>query len=643
MSRTNLGFVGIGLAVVLFFALNIASSATLRGCRADFTEDKLFTLDEGSKAVARGIDEPIQLNFYYSREVASDVPQVVAYADTVLGMLEEFEREGHGKLRLSVIDPEPFSDEEEQAVAQGVQGMQVTPGGDPLYFGLVGTSSINTREVIPFFALEEAKQRTLEYDLAKLIWTLAHPDKRKVGILSALSLEGGGGMPMMGQSSEPRWKFLDQLEDYFEVEVVPQSADSLPDDLDALMVVQPRSFQPKTVYLIDQWALAGKPLLVFVDPQCEVDPGESDPSNPMSRYMAERGSNLDTLFNAWGIEMVKGKVVGDRVHGLRMPVPVKGTNRQVEVPVVYWMQIDETGVSHDDPITRLLENLLIATPGSLRKLSDGTTTFTPLVQTSEEASEIDASKFQFQADPQELLASFVPAYEKLTLAARVTGDVKTAFPDGKPKAEDGEPDDAPAEDPKSDTPGLTASVKPLNAVVFADADMLHDRLWLRELRIGNQSLGGMLTSQNIDLVRNAIESLTGGQELMQIHTRGRTSRPFERVQAIQRDADQRYLAEQQEFERKLQDANQRLSELQTARGENSEELVTAEQRKEEDQLRLEIVSTKRALRNVNHDMRKDIERLGTGIDLLNIGLMPALVCGAAILLGVWKARRRTSP
>lgn len=637
--KTKLGLAGIALALVLFFALNIAANAMLRGCRADLTEDRLFTLDEGSKAVARAIDEPIQLNFYFSRKVASDVPPVVGYADRVLGMLEEFERESDGKIRLSVIDPEPFSEEEEQAVAQGVQGMQVEAGGDPLYFGLVGTSSMDARETVPFFALEEGKQRTLEFDLAKLIWTLSHPDKRKVGILSALSLEGGGGMPMMGQQPEPRWKFLDQLEGYFEVEVVPPTSDELPADLDALMVVQPRGFQESTLYLIDQWALTGKPLIVFVDPHCEVDPGESDPSNPMSRYMAERSSNLDRLFKAWGIEMVGSKVVGDRVHGLRLPVDVRGTNRQIEVPVVYWMQLGPESVDKEDPVSRLLDNVLIATPGALRKLSDGTTNFTPLIQTSEESMLIDATKLQFP-DPQEILAAFVPDYQKFALAARVTGDVKTAFPDGKPKKpEDGEPE-APADDSAS-PPGLTASQKPLNAVVFADADLLHDRLWLRELRLGNQVLGSMYTSQNIELVRNAIESVTGGQELMQIHTRGRTSRPFERVQEIQRDADQRYLAEQQEFERKLKDANQRLNELQSARGEGSEELVTAEQRKEEDQLRLEIVSTKRNLRGVELERRRDIERLGTGLNLLNIGLMPLLVSAAAIALGAWKARQRT--
>jgi ABC-type uncharacterized transport system involved in gliding motility auxiliary subunit len=635
MSKTKLGLAGIGLALVLFFALNIAANATLRGIRMDLTEDRLFTLDEGSKAVARAIDEPIQLNYYFSRKVASDVPPVVSYADRVLGMLEEFERESDGKIRLSVIDPEPFSEEEEQAVAQGVQGMQIEAGGDPLYFGLVGTSSMDARETIPFFALEEGKQRTLEFDLAKLIWTLAHPDKRKVGILSALSLEGGGGMPMMGQQPEPRWKLLD----HFEVEVVPPTSDELPDDLDALMVVQPRGFQDSTLYLIDQWALSGKPLLVFVDPQCEVDPGESDPSNPMSRYMAERGSNLDKLFKAWGIEMVSGKVVGDRANGLRLPVQVRGTNREIEMPVVYYMKLGPENVDKDDPISRLLENVLIASPGALRKLSDGTTTFKPLLQTSEESMLIDATKLQFP-DPQEILASFVPGYEKLALVARVTGDVKTAFPEGKPRApEDGNPD-APADDAAS-APGLTASAQPLNAVVFSDADLLHDRMWLRELRIGNQVLGSVFTSHNLELVRNSIESVTGGQELMQIHTRGRTSRPFERVQEIQRDADQRYLAEQQEFERKLKDANQRLNELQSARGEGSEELVTAEQRKEEDQLRLEIVSTKRNLRDVEHERRKDIERLGTHIDLLNIGLMPLLVSAAAIALGAWKARQRT--
>jgi len=640
MNKQYLSLLGFGLAVALFFAVNITANATLRSVRMDLTEDKVFTLDEGSKAIVKAIDEPLHLYFYCSRSAAGEYQQVIEYADRIQGVLKEYARASGGNLVLDVIDPEPFSEDEDRAVEQGLQGAPL-PNGDPLYFGLVGTSATGSKEVIPFFSLDEDKQRTLEYDLSKLLWTLAHPDKKKVGILTPLALEGGGGNPMMGQQGEPRWGFLDQLEDFFEVEVLPGGTDKIDESVDILMVVHPRGFTDATLYLIDQWALAGKPLLVFVDPQCEVDPGQSDdPSNPMSRFTAKKDSNLETLFQAWGFELVKNKVACDKALGVLQDVPDQNRRSSARIPLVFVPRLGEKELNREDPVTRQLSNILLWTPGSLKKLAEGTTTFTPLLQTSEESHEVDAQNFQFQAQPRELLASFVPDFAKLTLAARVTGNVKSAFPGGRPGAPPaGETPPAEGE-PKAD--GLTESSAPLNLVVFGDVDMLHDRLCIEVLgRLpGGQTLVKPL-SENVDLLKNAIDSASGGKELMGIRMRGKTSRPFERVQEIQRDADQRLLARQQELERKVQDAERRLGELQKAKSEGSEELVTADQRKEREKVREEFVQARRDLRDVEHQRRKETERLGTTLKALNIALVPALVCAAAIGLGAARIKRRT--
>ena len=639
MNTRNLTLIGGGLALVLFFAVNIAANASLRAVRLDLTEDKVFTLEEGSKSIAKELDEPLNLYFYFSRRVAGDYPQVTDYADRILGVLREYERSSGGNIRLSVIDPEPFSEEEDQAVAQGVQGAPL-PNGDVLYFGLVGTSATDARESIPFFALDEAKQRTLEYDLSKLVWTLAHPHKKKVGILSALALEGGGGNPMLGQQGGERWGLLDELGDFFEVEVLPTTTEKL-EDIDVLVVIHPRDFPASTLYLVDQWALEGKPLVVFVDPQCDADPGASDdPSNPMARFTAKKNSDLEALFSAWGFELAKNKIACDKELGIRQPARSRDGRSQVEVPYVFFLQLGEEDLSREDPVTRLLGNVLLATAGSLRKKAEATTTFTPILQTTEQSQEVDAGQFQFMPDPQQLFASLVPGYERLTLGARVSGTVKTAFPDGKPGSDPPPPPADGSEAPSDPGAGLKESQQPLNLLVFSDADLLNDRMWKRELgRLGNQVLMTQI-SENVDLLKNGIESVSGGQALMSIRMRGKTSRPFERVQEIRRESDQRFLQRQQELERNLQDAERRLGELQKAKAEGSEELVTAEQRKEEEKVRAELVQTRKDLRAVKHQLTKDIERLGTQLKWLNIGLMPALVCAAAMALGSWRGKQR---
>src|SRR5688572_5147896 len=363
MNKISLSLTGLLLAFVLFFAINMAANASLRSVRADLTEDKVFTLDEGSKQIAKAVDEPINLYFYFSRTVAREYQPLVEYADRVLGILREYERASDGNIVLHVIEPEAFSEAEDQAVEQGIQGVPVE--NEMLYFGLVGTGSTEEREAIPFFAMEEEKQRTLEYDISKLIWTLAHPDKKKLGILTALPIGGGGGNPMMGQQSTPRWQFLDQLEDFFEVEVLGNSADDAEalKDVDVLMVLHPRDFTEATLYQIDQWALAGKPLVVLVDPQCDVDPGASDdPTNPMSRFTAKKSSEMDRLFTAWGIEMVKNKVACDKERGARRGVRGRDGRSQMETTVVFLLELGEKEASREDPITRLLGKITVMTP-----------------------------------------------------------------------------------------------------------------------------------------------------------------------------------------------------------------------------------------------------------------------------------------
>lgn len=636
MNKLGLSLTGCVLALVLFLALNIVSNSALRAVRMDVTEDKVFTLDENSKAIAKKLDEPVNLYFYFSRSLAREYPQVIEYADRIIGILKEYERASSGNIRLAIVDPEPFSEQEDEAVQRGIQGVPL-PSGEQLYFGLVGTNATDARETIPFFALDETKQRTLEYDLSKLVWTLAHPDKKTLGILSALPLEGGGGNPMLGQEGTPPWAFVEQLRDFFDVEVLPSAADSIDEKVDILAVVHPRSFSDATLYLIDQWALAGKPLVVFVDPLCEADPGESaDPTNPLSRFTSKRDSNLDKLFTAWGIEMAKDKVACDRTLAQRRGVRSGSDGRGViEIPIVFYLSLGPDDVSKEDPVTRQLGRINLTTPGSLKKLADGTTTFTPILQTSEESQEVDATNFQF-VEPQQLLANFVPGYQRLTLAARVAGNVKTAFPAGKPKGpENGEEPtpETPAEGPVA---GLLESQQPLNALIFADADLLGDRAWMQSLgNFGGQQMMAV-TADNVDLFKNAVESAAGGEELMGIRLRGKTTRPFEKVLEIQRNSDEKFLKRQQELESRLKDIERRMMELQKAKGEGSEELVTAAQREQEEQAKKEFVETRRDLRDVKHQLRKDIEGLETRLKLINIALVPCLLILFA--LGQWMLR-----
>jgi len=630
MKKTLTTTVAAILALVIFLGVNVLANTSLRSVRADMTEDGLYTLADGSRNIAAELDEDLTLYFYFSKSVGRDLPQIAEYAQRVRNLLKEYERAAQGKITLIEINPEPFSEEEDQAVAEGIAGLRIQSGSDKLYFGLAGTNETDDREVIPFFEPSPQKERFLEYDLSKLIWTLANPNKSRLGLVSAMALDGGPPQQQNPFQQEPPsepWYLVSELRNFFDVQVLDAAAGEIPDDLDLVCVIHPRGFSDEMMYAIDQWALQGKPLMMFVDPHCEVDPGEVPPgTNPQfAQFQAERGSDAKRLLTAWGVELANQKFVGDRNRLLHQPV------EQVNTPIVYLMSMTEEDFQQEDPVMSTLKSMIFSAAGSLRPTAEATTRFQPLIQTTEDSAELDIGRIKFP-NYMEMFTSFVPGYEKLTLAARVTGDIESAFPGGAPGSEPAvDEEGAEAEDTTS-AGHLSSSAAPLNVIVVSDADLLHERLWIRLMRIPglNQTLGQPL-SNNADFLISSLENLIGGSQLSSIRARGEHSRPFDKVEEIRREAEQRYLAEEQELDRRLRDIQRRLDELEGERGEGNGELVTAAQRDEIAKAREEQLDTRKKLRDVQFNLNKDVEALGTKLKLANMFAVPVVLFGLGIV------------
>lgn len=649
MMKGLFGIVGAVIGLVLFLSVNLLSNEFLGTWRWDNTEHGLFTLSEGSEKIAAGLDEPIRLTLYFSEESGRQIPEVVSYRDRVRAILKEYARNSGGKLILEERNPERFSEEEERAVNDGITGIPIGP--DPLYFGLVGTNAIDQSEVIPFFGdisrgtLDlKSKERFLEYDISRLIYSLAHPEKQKVGVVSALPIGGGPPMdPRMRQQPEPAWKFLDELRRFFDVEVLETTTTSLPADLDLLLVVHPRQFSEALLYSIDQYVMGGGKLVAFVDPHCEVDLAASDPNNPMGNMGASKASDLNRLFSAWGFEMTANTVIADRASAIRQRLP-DGRGSMLELLLVPFFRLTGEALSTEDPITSLLDTMIVAMPGSLHAVEGASTTFEPLLESSEEAMELDATRLQFRPDWVGMVESYVPGGQKKTLGARVSGEAVSAFPDGAPAGVDTED----AEDEEAASAHLATSDGPINVIAFADVDMLHDRMWISESRLGQFSLGWRKTSDNCDLLTNAVGNLTGGEDLISIRARGRFARPFETVDEIRAEAEARYLSEEQELQRAMQDAEREIVALQNQRDSQSDPddpasrvIFSPEIQATYDQFLEQKREIGRKLRDVQHERDKDIDALGFRLKVANVLGMPTLIVLAALGLALARRSRQT--
>jgi ABC-type uncharacterized transport system involved in gliding motility auxiliary subunit len=632
LSRRAAACVGLASALVLFVAVNIIANRTLETTRIDLTQGRLYTLSPGTKATLAKIGEPLVLRFYYSKKLGDEIPSYGVYAQRVRELLGEYAAVAHGKIELQELDPQPFSTVEDRAVAFGLQGVPLDQGGEQVYFGLAATNSTDDQQIIPFFQPE--RERLLEYDLTKLIHSLAFPKKPEIGLITALPLEGDIMAAMQGQPMIP-YAVIDQLKPLYDIKDLSTDLDVVPADVDVLMVAHPQKLPEKTQYAIDQYVLGGGKALVFVDPNSETQQMHPSQLNPPGMPL---DSDLDKLFKAWGVEMEPKMVAGDR-HAARRVNAGTG-QRVVAMDYVAWLALDDTNLNHDDPITADLAHVNMASAGILDPVKDAKTTFTPLISTSTDSMPIPVEKIQGgMPDVGGLLQNFKPSGKQLVLAAHITGPADTAFPDGPPKddkAKDTTAKDQPSAAPA--TPQIKTAAKPINVVVVADTDILEDRFWVQSQDFFGQTVT-IPVANNGDFVANSIDVLAGGDDLISLRSRGSSARPFELVNNIQRAADTRYQATEKDLETKLKDTQDKIKELSDQGGRPGVALAT-EQTQAIDNFRSDMIGIRRQLRQVQLALRQDIDRLQAWTEFFDIAFVPILVGFAAIIIGIVRLRRR---
>lgn len=615
------GAVLLALAL-LFIAITVLANYALRGWRLDLTENRLYTTAPGTDRILKSIKEPINLYFFFSEKTANQLPQLKSYGIRVRELLEELAARSGGKVRLHVIDPQPFSEEEDRADALGVDGTPVGASGAKLYLGLAGTNSTDGHAAIEFF--DPNKEQFLEYDVIKLIYQLANPRKPVLAWLSTLPMEPGFDQ-QSGQMREP-WVIYSEAQQLFDVRPLAPTAPKIDPDVSVLVLVHPKNLSPATRFAIDQFALRGGHIMVFVDPIAEADRAGADPQNPMASMDADKSSSLPQLLTAWGVHFDPTQVVADRDHALSV------TMRQGEAPVEHLgvLGFDKTSFASNDVITAGLSVVNVATAGHLEPVKGTHTKFEPLLQSSTDSELLPVERFRMLFDPSTLREGFKPTGVRYTIAARVTGDVGTAFPAGPPHGVTLPPGQI----------DLKTSVKPLNLVVFADTDLLSDYLWVHEQSMFGQRLTQAWAS-NGDLVLNALDNLAGSADLISVRGRASYARPFERVVRLQRIADDRFRDKEQELQRQLQSTEQKLTQLQSAKGADSSALIiTPAQEQEIEQFEREKLQIRKQLRAVRAGLDAEIHHLGNTLKILNIIVMPALFALLALGVAAWRRERR---
>ncbi len=641
MTRRRLAWTALGLGAVILLSVNLIAATGLKNVKADLTEDRLFTISDGTREVLRGIDEPISVRLYFSRRLAELAPEQSRYFQRVKALFEQYRDLSGGKLQLSVLDPEPFSDAEDRAVAAGLRGVRLNAEGEVGYFGLVATNSTDATETVPFFSPD--RETFLEYDVTKLVYNLANPKKRVVGLMSGLPLDGGETETPMGKRPQRPWMIMSQIRELFEVRDVAQTVDAIPAGLDVLMVVQPTGLTEEAAYAIDQYALKGGKVLVFIDPVSETN------QLAMLKSPGEGRKRLAKVLESWGVKFDGTKVAADIRHAKRVQF---GREQDQVTEFVAWLGLDARNINTGDVLSAGIEVLNVASSGVLEKADGATANVQPILKTSSDAAVIGAEKIGMGADPLGLLRSYTPGGKELTLAARLSGEAKTAFPGGKPapaapEPKEGETADAtkPAEPAKPEAkpeakpdPGFVAKGT-INAIVVADTDLLADQFWVsRQDVLGQEAV--VPTAHNAALVLGALENLSGSNALIALRGRGVNERPFTWVEELRRTAERRFREKEQGLEARLKSAQEELAKLQSSGASGI--VLSQKEREAVETFRAEMLETRRELREVKRALRTDIDALDGWLKFANIALVPLMIAfgglGYTILRGA--ARRR---
>jgi len=617
----------VGLVLVNYLASSVP-------VRVDATAESIYSLSDGTRRMLGKIEEPVSVDLYFSKD-ASGLPIAYKnYAARVQEMLRQYVRAARGKVTLNIINPRPDTPDEEKATAAGLTPQVAQQGGEQFFFGLIVTQADQQKTIAAF---TPQREQFLEYDLSKLIYSVQQLDKRKLGLITSLPLQGTSAqemqmMMMMRRQPQPSQTVVSELEQSFRIVSVESSANELPGDLDALMVVHPQGLSPKLQFAIDQFILSGKPVFLALDPSSQHFKRQGNPQQMMMGGGAQNvTSDLPTLLGAYEISYDSQKVVGDLENATQVQT---GGGNIARFPV--WLSLaGRQSFNSKSMATAQLNSVMFIESCSVAQKAGGSLTFTPLVETSSQTGDMPSMMLQF-AQPDDVAKQITPSGKK-TIAALVTGKFKTAFPDGMP------PEAAPAagspepkkEEKKSDVPALKESKGTSTLFVIADTDWLFDDYSVRKFNFFGQTAAQPI-NDNLAFAANTVEFLGGSQDLISIRGKGTSLRPFDVVRKMEAEAQKQYQSKLTELDNRLQQVQTKLSELQGKKGEGNRLVATPEMAKAIDDFQKQQAKMRGERREIRRALREDIDRLENRLLVLNLLATPVLVG----VFGFWFYRNR---
>lgn len=655
MNRTLRAIIGAILVLIIAFSgISISQNLGTR-LKVDVTEQRMYTLSPGTKAILDRLNQPIKAKLYYAKTAAMEAPDQIKffnnYYEYVKALLEEYVAASDGMVEMEVIDPRPYSEAEEAAIRHGLRRFPITQE-ENFFFGLVMQTPFGVEKVIPFFSPD--RRNFVEYDISYLIDTAITRQKKRIGVMSPLPVMGDDMsdymaqmMRMQGQQPAEPWTIVQQLEEKYEVTSVPTDVNDVNDmnDVDILLVVHPKELPERTQFAIDQFILKGGRTIILQDAHCLEDRPQRNPMQ-MQMQAQDQSSNLERLLRTWGLEMPKNTFAGDTA--LAVEAAVGGSPRAEKI--IGYLELKPECFNEDSVITTDLNRVRMLFAGVLRETDPqgdpnetaetGRITRTPLVMTTSQGNAWKVSSpFELMyPDPARLMSNFVRGTEPVEMGYLLTGRFKSSFPEGieiEVEAEGDDPNETTTVTKR--LTGLTEATEDCAVVVFSDVDFISDRLAYMPTVFGAKAVYG----DNSALLLNTVEDISGSGDLIAIRSRGNVQRPFVVVDEIEQQAEAETADEMAVINAQIEGFNQELQSLASSpQAQEDRELLGSEIVKRKRDLELKIHEAQRKLNEIKAKRRERIDELGNTLEAVNMAAVPGVIMLVAVVLGIWRSVRR---
>ena len=579
ISEKNKSKAQIFLLLITFVLFIMLANNIFKGFRFDLTENKLYTLGDGTLNIINKLDDQIILNYYFSDSLTQEDTYLRAYAKRIKELLEEYQLRSKGKIKLNIIDPLPFSDEEDDAMKYGLQGVPSKTKEENIFFGLVAANRYDSYKIIKFF--DPGKEAIIEYEITKVLYSILEMKKPKIGVMTSLPLFGGYNFTK--NEPTPEWAIIQKLKPLFDIELIDKKTKSF-EEFEILFLVHPKKLSDENKKkVIDFYDNKGR-ILVLYDVYSEADPEFQDPSLPPAGGGIQ-SSDFQELLDRIGVSIDSSKVLLDRKYA----IPVTSANSERPIKHAAILSFPKSSFNKNLNITNKLNSLTSAFSGSIIN-TNMSNKFTPLISSSSDSSVTEKNVFRYMPDPSILLDKY-----KITAETEVFA-------------------------------GLIENQNE-KAIVIADADITANYLWVRVQDFyGEQVL--VPWASNGDLIINSLDYLSGGNTLASITSRESFSRPFTVVEDLKLTAEKIFNTEEARLQNKLALLQSKNNELTD---KNSVDYSAFQQ---------ELLKVRKELRDVRRNLNKEIDGLGSILKFVNIFLMPILLTIFIVLFSFYRKKQK---